>query len=259
MAARKPQAETPLTATSRSATTAPSGAPSPVMQRSSDLDHDTEPTVIASVGSETSRGLPLGLFMAGAFYGGMWAFPNAWMDRFFLGHPVCVGATIMFAVALGILIVKSLRIRHEVRLCRDLRDQDLAPRLTPVSSGDQWVLAHDAGRVASNWLHAITELPISVKRARLVKRLSELLERQRGRSSTRQLADDQRELAGRDADQVHDSYQLIRIIIWAIPMLGFLGTVVGITQTLGGLDFTTALPLSIDSKAACTSRSILPR
>lgn len=243
MAARKPETENSLSS-ARSAELAnpvapvAHGASSNASQRSDGVSPNTEPTVLAPSGSETSRGLPLGLFIAGTFYGGIWAFPNAWMQRFFLGHPVCIGATILFAVALGILIVKALRVRSETRLCRDLRDQDLAPRLTPISSGDQWVLAHDAGRVAGNWLHAIAELPSSVRRARLVKRLAELLERQRGRSSTRQLADDQRELAGRDADQAHDSLQLVRIIVWAIPMLGFLGTVVGITQTLGGLDFT---------------------
>ena len=40
------------------------------------------------------------------------------------------------------------------------------------------------------------------------------------------------------SDANHDVLQLVRIIIWAIPMLGFLGTVVGITETLGGLDFS---------------------
>ena len=58
------------------------------------------------------------------------------------------------------------------------------------------------------------------------------------RGTTRHLADDLRELSGRDADAAHDSLGLVRIIVWAIPMLGFLGTVIGITQTLGGLDFS---------------------
>ncbi len=160
------------------------------------------------------------------------------MNRFFLGHPVCIGATLLFGIALGILIVKAWRVRGEGRIVRDLRDQDLSPRLTAISSGDNWVLAHDAGRVATQWLHALDELPQTLLQTRILHRLRDLLERQRGRTTTRQLADDQRELAGRDADQAHDSLQLIRIIIWAIPMLGFLGTVVGITQTLGDLDFT---------------------
>nr|WP_286177948.1 MotA/TolQ/ExbB proton channel family protein [Rhodopirellula sp. JC639] len=62
--------------------------------------------------------------------------------------------------------------------------------------------------------------------------------RQSGRGTTKHLADDLRELSSRDADSAHDSFALVRIIVWAIPMLGFLGTVIGITQTLGGLDFS---------------------
>ncbi|MEM9589286.1 MAG: MotA/TolQ/ExbB proton channel family protein, partial [Planctomycetota bacterium] len=62
--------------------------------------------------------------------------------------------------------------------------------------------------------------------------------RQKQRGNSTHLADDLRELSARDADAAFDSLGLIRIIVWAIPMLGFLGTVIGITQTLGGLDFT---------------------
>lgn len=62
--------------------------------------------------------------------------------------------------------------------------------------------------------------------------------RQSGRGTSKHLADDLRELSARDADSAHESFALIRIIVWAIPMLGFLGTVIGITQTLGGLDFS---------------------
>ena len=72
----------------------------------------------------------------------------------------------------------------------------------------------------------------------LVGRLRELLTRQTHRGTTKHLADDLRELSVRDADAAHDSLGLVRVIVWAIPMLGFLGTVIGITQTLGGLDFS---------------------
>jgi hypothetical protein len=39
-----------------------------------------------------------------------------------------------------------------------------------------------------------------------------------------------------DVARQQDSYGLVRIITWATPMLGFLGTVIGITQALGDLD-----------------------
>ncbi len=89
-----------------------------------------------------------------------------------------------------------------------------------------------------SWRTEIANLQLEVRNSHLVQRLEELLTRQTQRGSSKHLADDLRELSARDADAAHDSLGLVRIIIWAIPMLGFLGTVIGITQTLGGLDFS---------------------
>ena len=45
--------------------------------------------------------------------------------------------------------------------------------------------------------------------------------------------------AGIDAATVESSYSLIRVLIWAIPILGFIGTVSGIGRAVGG--FSTAV------------------
>ena len=37
-----------------------------------------------------------------------------------------------------------------------------------------------------------------------------------------------------DADELESSYTMIRTFIWAIPILGFIGTVLGIGQAIGG-------------------------
>jgi len=190
-------------------------------------------------GGEVGLGITLGIVATAVFYTATYFFPHPWIQRYFLGHWVCVAATLMFGIAAGILLVKYLRISAEAKVASELRDSELAPNLslTP-SSSDQWLQSHDAGRVARTWLQTIEDLPLAARRSRLVGRLAELLSRQSGRVSTRHLADDIRELSARESDSAHDSLQLIRIIVWAIPMLGFLGTVVGITQTLGDLDFT---------------------
>lgn len=41
-----------------------------------------------------------------------------------------------------------------------------------------------------------------------------------------------------DQDEKHDRYSFARILVWAIPMLGFLGTVLGISEALGGLEIS---------------------
>ena len=188
---------------------------------------------------EGSAGITLGLFAAAAFYLFAWAFPLPWVERYFLGHPVSIAATILFAIACSILAVKVRRIRADTKLTNQLRDDDLMIALPEnLQTSEQWLLKNDAGRVAKLWLQSLGDLPQSARRSPLVVRLAELLQRQSGRVSTRHLSDDLREVSSREGDTAYDSLQLIRIIVWAIPMLGFLGTVIGITQTLGGLDFS---------------------
>jgi biopolymer transport protein ExbB/TolQ len=43
-------------------------------------------------------------------------------------------------------------------------------------------------------------------------------------------------LADLDDSRAHGSYSLVRVIIWAIPILGFLGTVIGITMAIAQLN-----------------------
>ncbi len=172
-----------------------------------------------------------GLLVAGAFYLILYVVPFAPAQRYFLGHPVAVAATILFCIAAVSLLAKWITIRRERRLCGQISDAVLAPNLSSVSSTD-------VGGICGEWLQSLSQLPAAAHGSRLVGRLEELLQRQVRRGNARQLADDLREVSSRDSDDAHDSLQLVRIIVWAIPMLGFLGTVIGITQTLGGLDFS---------------------
>jgi biopolymer transport protein ExbB/TolQ len=180
----------------------------------------------------------LGASMAIGFYGVVYA--TAWgpLQRYFLGHPVAVAATVLFCFAVAVLIAKWLGVVAQSNQLGAIRDEDLVPPEGESTPAKRWLQQNDAGHVARQWLAEIARLPSETLKSHLVVRLRELLTRQSQRGSTKHLADDLRELSARDADAAHDSLGLVRIIIWAIPMLGFLGTVIGITQTLGGLDFS---------------------
>lgn len=54
-------------------------------------------------------------------------------------------------------------------------------------------------------------------------------------NSTTAVEDELKYLADLDLDRQQQRYSLVRILIWATPMLGFLGTVLGISQALGGI------------------------
>ncbi len=182
----------------------------------------------------------LGILFAAAFYSVVCAVPWPPLQRYFLGHPVAVAATVLFWVAIAILLNKWIRLSGQLAQFDTIRDEDLVPSppSSTASAASQWVAKHNAGLIAKQWLVTLEQLPFSTRANPLLVRLHELLVRQSRRGSSKHLADDLRELSARDSDSVHDSFSLVRIIVWAIPMLGFLGTVIGITQTLGGLDFT---------------------
>src|SRR5205085_5071560 len=57
----------------------------------------------------------------------------------------------------------------------------------------------------------------------------------KNRGSARGLDDQLRALADEDALALDGSYSLTRFITWAIPILGFLGTVLGITGAISGV------------------------
>src|SRR5262249_50114828 len=57
----------------------------------------------------------------------------------------------------------------------------------------------------------------------------------RRRGSAQELDDHLRDLADADALALENSYSLVRFITWAIPILGFLGTVLGITGAISGV------------------------
>lgn len=219
-----------------------------------------------------------GIALAAAFYAALYAFPSPFLHRYFLGHPVAVAATILFCVAVGQLAGKYLALTRTRQTFEKISDRDLLPdslhQVAGLEFSSQTSPAANPGSKAGSkdqadqvdptagrklirtgpaepldrnaplelrlhaWLQHLEELPKQVSSSLVVQRARELLLRQKRRGHADQLNEDLRDLADRQADSDHDALQFVRIIVWAIPMLGFLGTVVGITQTLGGLDFT---------------------
>jgi biopolymer transport protein ExbB/TolQ len=210
---------------------------------SREVNKDTLPDLGSPSGEWRNGGSPLlaaalGMVLSGGFYAIITAINYLPLNRYFLGHPIAIAATILFWFGVAVLISKWFAILAQSNQLSAIRDEDLIPSTAQDTPAERWLQQHDAGHVARNWLGEMERLPTETRNSHLVQRLSELLTRQSQRGTAKHLADDLRELSARDADSAHDSLGLVRIIVWAIPMLGFLGTVIGITQTLGGLDFT---------------------
>ncbi|MCX7428308.1 MAG: MotA/TolQ/ExbB proton channel family protein [Planctomycetia bacterium] len=149
---------------------------------------------------------------------------DSYMVMCFTGHPIEYTTTTMFFIGLAALVFKAL----------DLTGQSPRPGasnllLGPIPRGGQPVSA------CESLLARLNELSGLRQNRPLVHRLREMLERVRRCNSAEGLDEELKYLADRDADRLYESYALFRVVIWAIPILGFLGTVVGIAMAIANL------------------------
>jgi len=89
----------------------------------------------------------------------------------------------------------------------------------------------EAGPLLKN----LDRLPGAYQSSFLGKRIRAVLDFLQSRGSASDLDDHLRTLADNDALAFEGSYALLRLITWAIPILGFLGTVLGITGAISGI------------------------
>jgi biopolymer transport protein ExbB/TolQ len=78
-------------------------------------------------------------------------------------------------------------------------------------------------------------LPIRFREHYLWQRLASGIQSIYRTGSVAKVEEELKYLADLDRDKQQQRYSLVQILIWATPMLGFLGTVLGISQALGGI------------------------
>ena len=149
---------------------------------------------------------------------------NELLHRYFLGHPIAIATTVMFFIALSALILRGVNLLGQQIVLSTVefperesqwKQQDREQAAELLAHTESW-----SARVSSSYLGA---------------RLINLLEKIQSGVSSAALGDEMKYASERDADRQYEGASLVRIIIWATPMLGFLGTVMGITQALGDL------------------------
>ncbi len=154
--------------------------------------------------------------------------------RYLTSHPVSYCATAMFFIGLVALASKLRQVMREyASLDRIELESDDSGTLD--SAGIQ------------GWLARLAELPSALRNTLFARRLRRALEYVHDRGSADGLDDELRYWSETDAALQQESFALVRILIWATPMLGFLGTVIGITAALGNLD---GAELATNAKAA---------
>lgn len=164
-------------------------------------------------------GVPLSAaVLALAWYGPIARTPYG---RYFV-HPVEHAEVVLFCLALGALVGKLWQYVRERRAVRGdvLPSWDGRP-VPPVE--------------ASRLLAEFAQRPASLREGVLGRRVHAVLDFVRRRCSAADLDDHLRALADQDAVAQDGSHSLLRFITWAIPILGFIGTVLGITEAIAGV------------------------
>jgi hypothetical protein len=164
-------------------------------------------------------GLPLGLAL---LYALDVALPADAVAGRYLRHPAERVEVVMFCCALAALGAKLLQQVRERLACRR--------KLLPAWDGQAVPVTQSA-----TLLTELKCLPRRVQNTVLGRRLLACLDFLHRRGATPEFDDQLRCLSDNDSVALENSYGLIRFITWAVPILGFLGTVLGITKAIAGV------------------------
>lgn len=197
-----------------------------------------------------------------AFYAFAYAAPSipgleelgSFVRRYFCGHPIEYISTVMFFSGMAILFQKYRQLKAErsaLRLANDsvgtaaAADGELSSRETSLT----------------DWCDSQNQLQHTQQHIRM----RNVVQYVNG-SGRAGLEEHLRYLAELAAERLHQTYATIRTITWAIPILGFLGTVIGITMAIANVtpeqldtsltDVTTGLSTAFDTTALALGMSI---
>lgn len=146
---------------------------------------------------------------------------NELIVRYFAGHPVEYFEAILFFVGLSALIIKGFDVMRQRGFTSKGLFGAVSKPVPPLA--------------ATPMLNQLDTLSSSKQNSYLIGRFRSALSYVSRNGSAEGLEDELKYLSDMDSAAMHQSYALSRIIVWAIPILGFLGTVIGITVAMGEL------------------------
>jgi len=172
--------------------------------------------------------LAIGLAFGVALYGVILAVAqdSYFGDLFLKRGWVPVVLVILMGWSGGILLLKSLNLRRQKEsMLFDVLPTDISESITIENT--------------RQFADQIRELPGESRQSFLLNRVLRGLEHFRVRRNTQEVANVLSSQSDIDATSVQSSYTIIKVFIWAIPILGFIGTVIGIGDSIGS--FTGAM------------------
>jgi biopolymer transport protein ExbB/TolQ len=131
-----------------------------------------------------------------------------------------IPATFFFFSGISILLLKG----------RKLKFQERALRLSAVPAEPEFVLNETTAATVLNRIHSLVDHP---RHFVLLNRIDRALSNFKNIGQVNDVSAILRAQAENDEDQVASSYTVVNGLVWAIPVLGFIGTVLGLSLAIG--------------------------
>ncbi|MBW2419328.1 MAG: MotA/TolQ/ExbB proton channel family protein [Deltaproteobacteria bacterium] len=141
--------------------------------------------------------------------------------------------TLLSMWSVVILTIKYRRLNQQLRvLDLDLVPASFAERITPADARVFASYLRDLGKAYGSNL--------------LLDRVLRALRHFSARQDVSAVVTQINNQAQIDSDAVESSYTMLRVFVWAIPILGFIGTVMGIGQSVSGFSDSVASAVDLD-------------
>lgn len=178
------------------------------------------------------------------------------VDRYFCSHPLEYATAALFFIGMAIIGVKGMGMFVQKKSLTETQiDWDTIGEIENL---------HERIDVFEE---QVQSQPSWLSETYLGKRLLDTVSFVKSRRSVQDLDEHLKYLAELAAEQLHASYSLIRTITWAVPIIGFLGTVIGITIAIANVtpdqldtslsEVTGGLAVAFDTTALALGLSLV--
>ena len=206
-------------------------------QRSQSRSHRRQWSDSTNVSMPISCLIGIGLMLG--FYIFMLPLRSYYFGQLFLARGwVPFALVFLMGWSIGFLILKFKKIgRQKNALLLDMLPESIAEEID--------------GENVEEFIEHVHRMPARVSESFMANRIRKGLEHFAVRQSNPEVATMMMAQSELDAASVSSSYDVVKVFIWAIPILGFIGTVLGISNAVGG--FSGALDQAQDIEVLKTS------
>jgi len=133
---------------------------------------------------------------------------------------------LFFAWAAACLYLKVGKWRHQ--------SQALLLDVLPTELGNE-ITSQNVG----HFIDHVYSLPVKLRDSMMVNRIRKALELFESRPSVADVATMMHSQSDIDGARINGSYTMVKAFLWAIPIMGFIGTVLGLSHAIGGMNFAS--------------------